>query len=811
MKRLSIITRVTIGLTSVTLALLCAAYLLKLVPDPLVTVIQGRGQLCEAMAIQLAAGLHLGDARAVSDTAESIVSRNSDLLSIAVRGVDGGFLVKTRNHEKLWKNKEGARSTATHVQVPLYKQEEQWATVEFCFRPVVPDTPLWFLYSRTVQLTAFLTLGGFFAYRLYLRKILVHLDPSTVIPERVKAVLDTLAEGVLALDENERIVIANDGFCKCAGHLPSELLGRKVSELPWVGMDGQENPDYPWTQTARDGMAQRGRTLKLKNGPDSERSFMINTVPILGADGRKRGVMATFDDVTELEQKTFQLEDMVRTLNDSREKIRRQNTELEQLATRDPLTTCLNRRAFMARFESEWNEATRYGHPLSCLLLDIDHFKAVNDNHGHQVGDNVLQSVAGTIKRSVRNSDIVCRYGGEEFCILLPHTPIENAQLAAEKLRREIDASPIGGICVTVSLGVSTLGPGAQRIADLVEQADQALYAAKKSGRNQTVRWDQMPEVFESDVSCLSRISTRSAADHGHIPLQAVNALLNVIRYRDPEIASHARRVADLCTAVAGDLMPAGDLFVLEIAASLHDFGKIGVPDAVLLKPGPLTEDEWKVMTAHERIGIEIINSAFEYPELTNIIRCHHAHFGGNPREPGLPVGVDIPLRARILSIADAYDTMTHERPYRKKMTDAEAVAELRRCSGTQFDPRLVERFIEHCVSCPGGSEYHALSDSIETSLRLGLEVERLAVALEANDFATLEAMTDRLVALATKMKLPKIAELAAGLKQSVASEYNMQMVMETSQALIDACRLLQGDWVATRQNDLTREAEAVK
>ena len=794
MRHLSAAARISIGLTLATISLLSFAHVLGLVPDPVKASLKGRGELCETLAIHFAAAVQSGDVAALRNTADAVVERNPDLLSAAVRKADGEFLLQTDGHAQFWGDTPPGDSTTTHVQLPLLKGNEHWASVELCFRHLVRDDFLGVLCLPAVRLSAFMVLAGLPLCYLYLRATLRHLDPSAVIPERVKATLDTLAEGVLLLDNKERIVLANEAFSRATGQPNSKLRGIKASQIPWERPESDHpDSDYPWLQVALTGNTQHGVPLKLQH-ESSMRTFVVNSAPVVAGDGSLRGTIATFDDVTGVEEKNLQLEEMVIKLEESRARVRQKNEELTVLATRDPLTGCLNRRALFERFEIEWEGTKRYGHALACIIVDIDNFKCVNDNHGHQVGDRVLKEVAEVLKAIVRKTDLICRYGGEEFFILLPHTDVEQAERVAEKLRSKVESTSATGISVTVSLGVSSSELDAETPEALIELADKALYAAKNTGRNQVVRADQMPAVVEGEETDAALIKPKSALDRDHISVHAINSLLSALRYRDPETATHCRRVADLCVNIAENLMSFNDCFVLEIAGLLHDIGKIGVPDSILLKPGTLTDQEWEVMGAHEHMGIEIIDAAFGSPELTNIVRNHHAFFGGNARDPGLPTGLDIPLRARILSIADAFDAMISDRVYRKGRNREEAFAELRRCAGTQFDPELVELLIKVLTVRDDGRSGRLLPASVETALRVGLELERLTVALDAKDFSTLTAMTSHLVEVATKLELPRIARLAAELNKSVSSEFDLEMMLGTTTELLELCHSIQSE-----------------
>ena len=231
---------------------------------------------------------------------------------------------------------------------------------------------------------------------------------------------------------------------------------------------------------------------------------MVNSAPVKDGEGVNRGVMVTFDDVTQIEEKNDQLEDMLGMLKKSRDEIRRQNRELQVLATRDPLTDCLNRRSFYEKYETIFNAARKNGHLLSCIMVDIDMFKSVNDRFGHAIGDEVIKSVAGCLLSSLRSTDTVCRYGGEEFCIILPGMDLEQAVHTAERARKYIESKSIPGkpdssyIRITASFGVTSVHQGADNLMQFIDQADKALYMSKNSGRNRVSTWTHELEQIDS-------------------------------------------------------------------------------------------------------------------------------------------------------------------------------------------------------------------------------------------------------------------------------------------------------------------------
>ena len=210
--------------------------------------------------------------------------------------------------------------------------------------------------------------------------------------------------------------------------------------------------------------------------------------------------MATFNDETALQQANSVLVDMMDKLKASQEQSKEQNSELQRLATQDPLTNCLNRRSFFEAAELAWAKSVAESQPLSCIMTDIDRFKSINDTLGHMVGDQVIEAVAKILISSFRKTDLVCRYGGEEFCILMPGAELGQAVKVAEQARAAVAKGVAGQLKtkvplqVTSSFGVSSLTHGAKDVAGLIIQADKALYLSKQSGRNKVSRWDQVQD-----------------------------------------------------------------------------------------------------------------------------------------------------------------------------------------------------------------------------------------------------------------------------------------------------------------------------
>ena len=356
---------------------------------------------------------------------------------------------------------------------------------------------------------------------------------------------------------------------------------------------------------------------------------------------------------------------------------------LGDAAVRDPLTGLLNRRGYQQRLEEELGRAARYGTPLSIVLGDLDRFKVLNDRHGHRHGDEALRTFADICLRGLRSQDFVSRVGGEEFALVLPHTTESAAVLVAERLRRSVAAELRGpdGVAVTASFGVATFPAHGVTAEILLDHADQAMYAAKSLGRDRTI-------AFAAD---LQELSPAALARREH--LQAVLMIAETLDLRDAATHAHSETVARHCEAIAVELgLDADRVGRIRLAGLLHDIGKIGVADAILRKPGALEPEEWKEMRKHPELGARIVESAGLHDVGTWVL-AHHERMDGAGYPFGL-AGDEIPLEARILAIADAYEAMTADRPYRSGMGETAARAELIRCAGTQFDAELIAAFL---------------------------------------------------------------------------------------------------------------------
>jgi len=362
--------------------------------------------------------------------------------------------------------------------------------------------------------------------------------------------------------------------------------------------------------------------------------------------------------------------------------------KVEERARTDELTGLLNRRALDELIVSETGRHSRYGGVFSIIILDLDSFKMFNDNYGHLAGDKVLKQMGGIIKSTIRSTDQAFRYGGDEFAILLPQTATKAAHEVAERLRSRV-ASEVeaGDVPITASLGLATWPIDGIVPNGIIAAADAALYHAKRSGGNQIqLALESLPSLDETMVGYESNEDGEASS--------AIYALAATVDAKDHYTRSHSKRVSEYAMALAEALnLEPLEISRLETCALLHDIGKISINDEILNKWDKLTADEWEAVKVHPQVGATIASHAPQLAPCIAGILHHHERYDGGGYPQGLK-GKDIPLEARILAIADAFAAMTSARPYSEALPCAEALEEMKRGAGKQFDPNLVEVFL---------------------------------------------------------------------------------------------------------------------
>jgi diguanylate cyclase (GGDEF)-like protein/putative nucleotidyltransferase with HDIG domain len=363
-------------------------------------------------------------------------------------------------------------------------------------------------------------------------------------------------------------------------------------------------------------------------------------------------------------------------LVEARSRIAELESELAQTSTRDALTSdLLSLRAFFGQLELDVQRAQRYGRPLSVAIVDVDGFRAINAEHGYPVGDVVLVEIGRLIAERTRAHDLACRMAGDEFALLLPETDTAAARQAVERILIDMEALEAGPGGVTASIGVAELGAG-ESAERLMASAGRALEDARRAGGGRVA-------VYAGGGG---------AAEPGNGDVVA--ALASALQERDRYTSDHSETLVDVAGRIAEALaLDAREVEQVRTAALLHDIGKVGIPDEILHKRGPLDDREWEMMRQHPVIGERILRAIPGLGTVARIVRHEHERWDGAGYPDGL-AGDAIPVGSRIILACDAYHAMTSDRPYRTAMPHADALNELTLHAGSQFDPDVVEALV---------------------------------------------------------------------------------------------------------------------
>lgn len=519
---------------------------------------------------------------------EQLRLQDNDLVSVGIRRNIGGYRLEIGPHRDTWTGQPGR---SNEISIEIQANRSLWGHLELCYgeqqsvRGILgrlttyPGNFILFVSSSTCLLS----------WMLFSR-IFRYLDPAKVVPGRVRSALDTLAEGLVLLDPSETIVHANDAFGRMLDVDPTSLIGQRLDLWLWRVADRKEASELPWQTGLRTRQEQNGVLLHLEVGKET-RKYLVNANPILTDQGTGcRGALISFDDVTLLERKKQDLAETIESLRHSRDEIHLQNRKLRFLASRDPLTSCFNRRSFWKFFEGYWKSSPN--DRLNVLMVDIDHFKSINDNHGHSTGDAVLRETGAILMHLVGRQGLVCRFGGEEFSVLLPNLDLSTASDVANAIHTAFQHCRVGGLEVTASIGLSNRMFGAMDAQHLLDQADQCLYAAKRNGRNQVVRFDQL-QTLSAHASAAAPANVEL---HERVPFTTVSALFSTFARLHESSAAQLRGVADLCLAVGRPFLFRRQVFWLESAALLQRFGQlVATPTA---EDARSRENGWEIFSA---------------------------------------------------------------------------------------------------------------------------------------------------------------------------------------------------------------------
>lgn len=370
------------------------------------------------------------------------------------------------------------------------------------------------------------------------------------------------------------------------------------------------------------------------------------------------------------------------------EKEKKKKALLETLSVTDGVSGLYNHRYFQQRLEDEIARASRNGESLVLCMIDIDQFKMFNDLKGHGAGDEAIEQTGKVIKEAIREHDVVCRYGGDEFAVILPACSEKDAVKVIEKIKeayKKLNLSYFSfdsSFQLTLSVGYSVYPTSAVSKGDLLSQADSALYHAKSMGRDRIEQYQQVIEEISRDLHADRKLEG------------ALKALIQTVSGKDKYTFGHSERVANYAALIGKALnMTDEQVEILRIEALLHDIGKIDIPGEILNKKGSLTKEEFEVVKKHPTYSANIVLALPTMGNIIDDIRMHHERFDGRGYPDGV-CGTEIPIGARILAIADAFDAMQSDRPYRKAMSLGKSIQELVDNAGTQFDPALVKVFV---------------------------------------------------------------------------------------------------------------------
>lgn len=500
------------------------------------------------------------------------------------------------------------------------------------------------------------------------------------------------------------IEYVNRKFSALTGYAPAESIGRKASLLK-SGLMPEAYYKTLWRRLKK-GVEWTGEFHnRKKNGEFYWELASIS--PVRDAAGRIRHYLKLAEDITErkrletdlrnafdtLQAHEVQLRTTCRQLTATTRALKKSESTLQRLSQEDALTGLLNRRGFDSALRRVSALAERQGHGIGFLIVDVDHFKLINDRYGHAAGDRILKAFADLLRSLLRTSDLLCRYGGDELVVALPSADAEATRVTAERILaavRQCDflkgrakhpiTVSIGAACATAKRG--------QSFENVLKQADRALYQVKRNGRNGiafAVSGEAASSVRSPHPAALVEDPCRPQ-DAAHFDL-----LLAMLDAREKATGAHCRRVAQITGLLTRALrLPADQAALITRGALFHDIGKIAVPETLLLKPGPLTAAERKIVQEHPKTGHGILRVCPGLKAVSDLVLCHHERLDGSGYPRGLK-GSRIGLGARILAAADTYDAIRAGRPYAATRSAEEALRELRRCRGKLFDSDVVD------------------------------------------------------------------------------------------------------------------------
>jgi len=514
---------------------------------------------------------------------------------------------------------------------------------------------------------------------------------------KYRAVFENTGSATIIIEDDSTISLANSEF--------SALSGYSIKEIEWLKSwkdfvakeDLEMMERYHQLRLANPDAAPKRYEFRFtdKTGNIRDIYLVVDMIP-----GTKKSV-ASLIDISERRKNEIEREKLNKELL-------RSNERLKQMVLMDPHTGLYNHRYLIEVVEREFYRAKRHAHPLSVIMLDLDYFKSINDVYGHAFGDLVLKQLSSQLKQMVREYDIVVRYGGEEFVIISPATDNAQGLTLAHRILDALTLYNFGNDKHTVKLKLSLAVASypedhALKGIELVELTEKILSKAKESGGNRVYSSSDLIKD-KTDAMIVSRANTEAKFLKDKIEkltkrtnqglIESVSAFAKTIELKDQCTGEHVERTVRYATDLARELgLSKGEIELVKRAAMLHDLGKIGISEEILRKRSKLTRKEFEQIKKHPQIGVDIIRPIQFLHSIIPLMLYHHEHWDGKGYPYGLK-GEEIPMGARIVALADVYQALTSDRPYRKAYSRGKAVKLIRQNAGSQFDPNIVDVFL---------------------------------------------------------------------------------------------------------------------
>jgi diguanylate cyclase (GGDEF)-like protein/PAS domain S-box-containing protein len=539
-----------------------------------------------------------------------------------------------------------------------------------------------------------------------------------------KAILNNIPDIAWLKDKEGRYIAVNVAFCLVCGTNMEELIGKNDLDI-WpkelaekYRADDREVMQLGMQKVFEEHLLNKdGKLLWVET---IKTPIYNDRAEVIGTTGIARDITYRKQLEQDLHTQRSQLEAVVQErtteLSKANEELRREinvrkkiEERLRQLSLRDPHTGLYTHRYLQESIEAEFFRARRYAHNLSAIMLDVDYFKSINDVYGHQFGDMVLKQLARQLKRLVRRYDIVSRFGGEEFVIVSPGIDRLQACALAQRILDALNLFNFGDDKQTVKLKLSLAvasypEDGISKGMGLVNLTEQILNKAKEGGGNRVYSSIDIRKRKEAalekgsrkaEIKVLKRELQKITSKANQNLVESIFALAKTIELKDHYTGEHVEKTVHYATEIAGGLrLSREEIELVKQAAMLHDLGKIGISENILQKRAPLTEKEFEMIKKHPQIGADIIRPIQFLRSLIPFIFYHHERWDGKGYPSGVK-GEEIPIGARIIAIADVYQALISDRPYRKAYSQKEAVKIIKSGSGNQFDPRITNIFLE--------------------------------------------------------------------------------------------------------------------